>query len=77
MPELHPIHFSLQNRRRLPHNMDRVSMPHEDKAALTKVALAIFADCVNVAVPFQEALLAVYLSGLQHGAAITREEPNA
>lgn len=38
--------------------------------AATKIALDIFTDCTNVGVPFQEALLAIYLSGLQHGSAL-------
>lgn len=67
---LHPIHFSLAGKRRLPRNMDRIIAPRERVDDLTKVALSIFVDCSNSAVPFQDALLAVYLSGLQHGSAI-------
>lgn len=46
-------------------------MPDGNRVALTEVALSIWADCTNAGQPFQAALLAVYLSGLQHGAALS------
>lgn len=69
---LHPIHGSIWGKPGwLPREMDRVKLPSsEHKDAATKIALSIFVDCSNVGIPFQEALLAVYLSGLQHGASI-------
>jgi hypothetical protein len=77
MTELHPVHFSLHGKQRLPGNMDRVRMPPDMKAHMTKTAISIFSDCTNVAVPFQDALLAVYLSGLQHGQALAKETDSA
>jgi hypothetical protein len=77
MRELHSVHFSLQGRSRLPNNMSRLRMNPEMKADLAEIAIAIFIDCVNVAVPFQDALLAVYLSGLQHGQELSKETDNA
>lgn len=80
MPDLHPMHASLYRRARhaaalRPQNMDRVAMPDHLRTGLTDIALKIFTDCANVGVPFQDALLAIYLSGLQHGAAINQENP--
>lgn len=49
-------------------------MPCELSEGLTQIAIDIFTDCVNVGVPFQEALCAVYLSGLEHGHTITKEK---
>lgn len=54
--------------------MDRVKMDDEMRTALTRVALDIFTDCVNVGVSFQDTLLAIYLSGLQHGASAEQEK---
>lgn len=68
---IHPIHHSLYPRGvRIPYDMQRVAVPRDTGKALTQVALDIFADCTNVGVPFQTALLAIYLSGLQHGSVI-------
>jgi hypothetical protein len=47
--------------------MDSVKAPPELVKTLTNIALSIWADCCNANQPFQSALLAVYLSGLQHG----------
>jgi len=52
--------------------MDGFSREQIDAA--TNLALSIFADCSNVGIPFQESLLAIYLSGLQHGCEITKEK---
>ena len=73
---LHPIHFSVYGRRGFrPRNMDYArGIDRDMKDALMNVALLIFADCTNVGVPFQNALLAIYLSGLQHGSAIAKGE---
>lgn len=58
-----------------PKNMSYAQMPsNKHREGLTQVALDIFTDCVNVGVPFQDALLAIYLSGLQHGSQITAEQ---
>lgn len=39
----------------------------ETREMLTCVAMDIFADCTNAGVPFQDAITAIYLSGLEHG----------
>lgn len=67
-PTIQPLHYSVHGLRRTPRNMTTITMPSpEMKETLTQVALDIFTDCANAGVPFQEALLAVYLSGLQQG----------
>lgn len=68
---IHPIHHSLAGKRITPRRMDRLNMDREHYEVGISIALSVFADCTNVGVSFQDALLAVYLSGLQHGAALT------
>lgn len=74
---LHPVHHSVIRRGRIsPNRMDRVAIPDEMRETLTRIALDIFTDMSNANGSFQDAVLAIYLSGLQHGQAIT-EERNA
>lgn len=47
--------------------MERISLPDDLAEGLTLIALEIFTDCVNSGIPFQNALRAIYLSGLDHG----------
>ena len=67
MSQIHPVHHSLRTSQKKPKNMDRVGMSEDTHRALTSVALSIFTDAVNVGNSFQDALLSVYLSGLEHG----------
>lgn len=72
---LHPIHFSVYGRSGFrPRNMERGAISRDMKDGLLNIALSIFADCTNVGVPFQDSLLAIYLSGLQHGSGIAKGE---
>ena len=73
---LHPIHQSIWGKRGFrPRNMSRLEgISQEETDAATRIALSVFTDCSNVGVPFQEALLAIYLSGLQHGAHFVRNQ---
>lgn len=76
---LHPLHHSIEAVKArgasvLPRNMTAVAMPPEDKAALLIAALDIFCDCINVGTTFQDSLLAVYLSGIEHGARLQAEK---
>lgn len=78
MSAIRPVHPSVRVRlakgeRLHPYKMDTLRMPRDTVEGLTVVALDIFSDCVNVGVPFQEAILAVYLSGLNHGSEIRKE----
>ena len=56
-----------------PRNMSRIRLDHEQNEVLQRVSMEIFVDCTNVGVPFQEAITAVYLSGLNHGSEIRKE----
>lgn len=71
---LHPVHNSVIRRGRIsPNRMDRITIPDEMREALTRITISIFTDMSNANQSFQDALLAIYLSGLQHGQAITSE----
>jgi len=71
-----PIHHSVIGKRILPRDMDRAKMDRDNYEGAVNIALSIFADCTNVGVSFQDALLAIYISGLNHGATITKENYN-
>lgn len=79
--QLRPIHKSYRallgrGFRIKPHAMERMTVSVDQFATLQCVAHDIFADCCNAGVPFQEALAAIYLSGLQHGQELSREIAN-
>lgn len=74
MRPIQPVHHSLKGLRTTPYNMARANIDREHYEALVNVAVSIFTDCTNVGVSFQDSLLAIYLSGLQHGAAIAKGE---
>ncbi len=70
-----PIHHSIRPTSiRTPYNMDRIVIPREMVEAMDAIALDIFADCTNVGVPFQDCLTAIYLSGLEHGSTLRKEQ---
>jgi hypothetical protein len=71
---LRPPHLSVVGQRRTPINMHRLPVSHDQAAALTEMTLEIFADVCNSGRTFQEALTALYLSGLQHGMELSRRE---
>ena len=70
---LQAVHHSLRHKRRRPHGMDCVGLSHEQTEGLANIVLPIFADCSNVGLGFQDALVAVYLSGLNHGMEAQKE----
>lgn len=72
---LEPLHSSIRRRqpRYVPKDMSTTKITDEARVTLTQVALRIFTDCVNRGVSFQDALLAVYLSGLDHGSEAQKE----
>lgn len=76
---LHPLHHSMRNHviRRTPRDMSAVALDYETSAALTKVVLSIFTDCINIGKPLQDALLAVYLSGMNHAIEAKKENDSA
>lgn len=71
-----PVHHSLKGLRTTPYSMSRMNMDREHYEAMVNIAVSIFTDCTNVGVSFQDSLLAIYLSGLHHGAALTKEKTN-
>lgn len=74
---IHSIHPSLRPKNiHIPHNMDRARVGRDCIEAMEEVALSIFTDCTNVGVPFQEALCAIYMSGLHHGSELQKEISN-
>jgi hypothetical protein len=60
-----------------PRNMATLRMDREQHETLQRISMEIFVDCVNVGVPFQEAIAAIYLSGLQHGSELSKELESA
>lgn len=68
--ELVPLHQSVRRLRGLstPINMASITLTPEQSEAMQRIALGIFADCSNRGLAFSDALMAVYLSGLEHGA---------
>ncbi len=72
MSGIEPIHHSVQNARRsvynrTPRKMVTQALPNDLKNQLSKIAISIFEDSVNAGATFQDAILACYLSGLDHG----------
>ncbi len=77
MNTVHPIHHSIQRLRSegkgvRPKDMSKISIPIELRDGLFGITWSIFTDCVNVGVSFQDTLLAIYLSGLQHGKELSK-----
>lgn len=54
-----------QNRK--PHKMESLRLTGQEIEEISRVANSIFTSCVNVGMPFQQVLISVYLSGLEHG----------
>jgi len=65
--------FRLQRRGLVPRSTEKITLPEGAKEHLGALALDIFIHASNHGQVFQEALLAVYLSGLNHGAASAKE----
>ena len=71
---LQPVHNSLHGKRMKPYQMERApGMERAQYEAMVNIAVSIFTDCSNVGVSFQDSLLAIYLSGLQHGSALKED----
>ncbi len=56
-----------------PSGMEYMEMGYDTRATLERIALDVFTDTSNAAFSFREALLAVYLTGLQHGVAASKD----
>ncbi len=67
---IRPMHPSMKGSQfwsRAPVRMTAITLPTELHHDITNIALSIFTDCVNGGKTFQDAILAVYLSGIDHG----------
>lgn len=64
----------LMRRGMRPRTLDRVILPHGLKEDLGGLAIDVFTAASNAGQTFQEALLAVYLTGAENGRAATLEE---
>lgn len=77
---IRPIHTSVRNSNKgkiKPNNMSKAAtIDNDTKDLLTMIALNIFTDCVNSGQHFQDALLAIYLSGLENGMSAYKENIN-
>jgi hypothetical protein len=74
VPKINPIHPSMRGKQRTPYGMSPAQVGCDLHQTATQVALSIFTDCTNAGMPLQDVLLAIYLSGLHHGAEIEREK---
>lgn len=75
-----PMHRSMlgsQGWSRVPVGMSRIGLDDETKDVLTKIALSVFTDCVNGGKTFQDAILAIYMTGLENGCKATKENVDA
>lgn len=73
---IRPVHRSMlgsQTWTRPPVNMMAMPIPHDLKYGLTEIALSIFTDTINAGKTFQDAILAVYISGIENSASARRE----
>lgn len=69
-----PIHSSSRNTTyRKPHKMDSLKMTGQEREEISRIANSIFTSCANVGLSFQETIMSIYLSGLEHGTHITKE----
>ena len=57
-----------------PRNMERMAMPAAQREFIEQQALGIFTDMTNGGCTFQQALAAVYLSGMGAGVHSMREK---
>lgn len=77
---IRPMHRSMlgsQGWTRAPAGMSRIGLDDETKDRLTIVALSVFTDCVNGGKTFQDAILAVYMTGLENGCMASKENEDA
>lgn len=75
---IYPLHPSTRAQlakgyRIKPRNMAVLDIEPEQHNVTQKVALEIFTDMVNAGASLQETVAAIYLSGLVHGAKLSKE----
>lgn len=64
----------LMRRGMKPRDLDRIHIPPDTKECLGEIAVGVFTSASNAGNTFQEALLAVYLTGLQNARAALEEK---
>ena len=74
-PVVDAFDFRLMRRGMKPRTLTRLTMPIETKECLGGLATSVFMEASNAGQTFQEALLAVYMTGLENGrTAVTGEK---
>ena len=68
--------FRLMRRGMSPHGLEVARIGHENKEALGSIALGVFTAASNAGATFQEALLAVYITGIENGSSAQKESVN-
>lgn len=63
-------HARMRGERLRPHNMAMVKLADDQREAVESIALEIFTDMTNAGASLQATLAAVYLSGMEHAAAV-------
>jgi len=64
----HPVLSPRPMQLHKPRNMARLDFPPQLTATAAQIALDVFTDVCNAGKTFQEALAAIYVTGLHHGA---------
>lgn len=67
------LHWSMDGKRRAPAGFGSVQMGAEAKEAITNLALDTFTRMTNNGNSFNDALLAVYMTGLENGSSAATE----
>lgn len=65
------IHPSMRRQviRRVPLGLSSLVLSNDLHQTISKIAIDVFTSCINVGAPMQDALAAVYLTGLENGRA--------
>ena len=50
-----------------PRSFDKINITKEQRAWLEGESLDIFTECANAGIPFREALMAIFISGINLG----------
>lgn len=72
-PVIMTFDFRLMRRGMRPATMERIKLPPGLKEDLGELVINVFTAASNAGQTFQEALLAVYLTGLENGHAASQE----
>jgi hypothetical protein len=73
MTDQHRLDWQLMRRGLKPYGFDRVVMPDGMKEHLGNIAFDVFTKASGTGCAFHEAILSVYLTGLENGMCAARE----